>query len=128
MAHITSNCLYLDQQDSGQHQNRTYEVIEVDRETRRKDCKICIYSMGLICSLVIIAMIFFNYIKFTDIKNNVFSSLVRYTCYFILFVVTILFIYAIAKVSAADRRSSLNRGCWLVTGGWRRGLESGMSV
>lgn len=103
MAHITSNCLYLDQQDSGQHQNRTYgEVIEVDRETRRKDCKICIYSMGLICSLVIIAMISFNIIKFTDIKNNLFSSLIRYTCYFILFVVTVLFIYAIAKVSSSS--------------------------
>ena len=99
MAHITSNCLYLDQQEGGQHQSRTYgEVIEVDRETRRKDCKICIYSMGLICSLVIIAMMFFNIIKFTDIKNNLFSSFVRYICYFILFVVTILFIYAIAKV------------------------------
>lgn len=101
MAHITSNCLYLDQQEGGggQHQNRTYEVIEVDRETRRKDCKVCLYSLGLICSLVIIAMISFNIIQFSDIKNNLFSNLVRYTCYFILFVATILFIYAIAKVS-----------------------------
>lgn len=98
MAHISSNCLYLDQQDTNQNHNRTYEAHEVDRETRRKDCKIFIYSIGLICSLIIFAMMFLNIIKFTNVKNNLWSSLVRYLCYFILFIVTILFIYAIAKV------------------------------
>ena len=98
MAHISSNCLYLDQQATGQN-NRTYEAIEVDKETRRKDCKIIMYSIGLIFSLIIFAMMFLNIIEFTDIKNNFWSTIVRYTCYFILFIVTMLFIYAIARVS-----------------------------
>jgi len=104
MAHISSNCLYLDQHDTGHENNRTYEVIEVDKETRRKDFKIVIYSTGLACSLIIFAMLFLNVIK-PDIENNLWSTLIKYTCYFILIILVILFIYAIAKVSFIEMLS-----------------------
>lgn len=103
MAAISSNCLYLDRQDAkGGASGRTYEAFEVDKETRRRDCRICLYSLGLAIVVITLALLYLGVFSLDWMVEGDWASTFRCTSYMCLAVLMVVFIYCIAKVSAFE--------------------------
>ena len=98
MAHISSNCIYLDKQDN-EESCRTYQAIEVDKETRRRDCRICLLSIGLASTVLILALLFLRVLNFEWMQDDgIWARTFRYSCYGLLLLVVVIFVFSIAKV------------------------------
>lgn len=95
----TSNCLYLDRQDAnGTGTDRTYEAFEVDKETRRRDCRICLHTFGLATVIVLFALIYLGIIHFDWFHNGPWAFTFRSALYAVFALLIVIFIYFIAKV------------------------------